>query len=434
MTKITIYSLNKTQGDYQQLIHFIVKKNKKIGKKLTKKIWLVFLLMFLTFITNEKILLASSKCNKLNEEEKKLCLKQEIKKTYEDIIDLKINQKKTLDKQLVVLDQEQARNQTELTIAQRTVLNLDDQIQDLTEKISVQEKEIVKSKAFLSIMMQAYYEYDQSGILGIVLANEDFSEILSDPDYVEQSSLKLKDILGTIKNDKAELENQKNKLDEKKKEHERIKSNLAVKKNELQYTENKKQELLGQTISERKKYEDLLDKIEDEIYDLESGKTINYANLPPAKDGYLDYPVASVRVTQKYGMTSYAKKGAYGGNPHNGIDFGISSGSNVFAARTGKIIGSGNNGRYAYGKWIAIDHGDGLVTLYGHLSKQLVSKGESVKGGEKIALSGNTGNSTGPHVHFSVFSAKSFEVAKSKYVSGLYIPIGYPVNPRWYLK
>jgi murein DD-endopeptidase MepM/ murein hydrolase activator NlpD len=200
----------------------------------------------------------------------------------------------------------------------------------------------------------------------------------------------------------------------------------------IRHHDDEQHALLGQTQADKARYEKLLSEIEDEIYNLESGKSADLSKLPPAKGGYFDYPVGSVRITQKYGMTSYAKAGAYGGKPHNGIDFGISYG-NIYAAGSGKVIGSGNNGKYAYGQWLAIDHGDGLVTLYGHLSKKLVGKGDKVKKGDKIAVSGNTGNSTGPHLHFSVFSSKSFETVESKYVDGLMIPIGASVNPMRYL-
>ena len=105
----------------------------------------------------------------------------------------------------------------------------------------------------------------------------------------------------------------------------------------------------------------------------------------------------------------------------------------IYAAGNGKVIGSGSNGKYAYGNWIAIDHGDGLVTLYGHLSSKSVSRGDSVKRGDKIGISGNTGFSTGPHLHFSVFVKSSYEVVQSKYVKGLMIPTGAGVNPMKYL-
>ncbi len=86
------------------------------------------------------------------------------------------------------------------------------------------------------------------------------------------------------------------------------------------------------------------------------------------------------------------------------------------------------------GDIVAIDHGNGIVTLYGHMSSQSVKKGQSIDTGDKIGLVGQTGYATGPHVHFSVFSAKSFEIVNSKVVSGLTIPVGATVNPLNYLE
>ena len=78
-------------------------------------------------------------------------------------------------------------------------------------------------------------------------------------------------------------------------------------------------------------------------------------------------------------------------------------GTKILAAADGKIVAMGNNGRYAYGRWMAIDHGNGIVTMYGHLSAYVKSKGLPSKQGTWDRRSGNTGNSTGPHLHFTVF-------------------------------
>jgi murein DD-endopeptidase MepM/ murein hydrolase activator NlpD len=167
---------------------------------------------------------------------------------------------------------------------------------------------------------------------------------------------------------------------------------------------------------------------------LEAGKLddLNLKDMPAFKRGLLAYPLKKYTISQGYGKTKFSKK-AYASGKHNGIDFGAPSGTPVYTPLGGKVVGVGNNGRYAYGKWIAIDHGNGMITLYGHLSSQSVSKGEKVDTGEKIGAVGNTGYSTGSHLHFSVFSSKTFELAKSKVVSNLYIPIGATVNPMNYL-
>ena len=90
---------------------------------------------------------------------------------------------------------------------------------------------------------------------------------------------------------------------------------------------------------------------------------------------------------------------------HNGYDFGISY-QPVFAAAAGTIEYAGWNGpteSSGYGQMILIDHHNGYVTLYGHLSRLDVSNGDKVQAGQEIGISGTTGNSTGPHLHFSVF-------------------------------
>lgn len=88
------------------------------------------------------------------------------------------------------------------------------------------------------------------------------------------------------------------------------------------------------------------------------------------------------------------------GKMHEGIDIGLPIGSSVTAAASGRVVTSGNmNG---YGLVVIIEHADGYRTVYGHNSKLLVSVGDEVQQGQLIALSGNTGRSTGPHLHFEV--------------------------------
>lgn len=108
--------------------------------------------------------------------------------------------------------------------------------------------------------------------------------------------------------------------------------------------------------------------------------------------GFLNPTVSSYKVTSKYGKRN--------GKMHEGIDLGTPEGTPVLATKDGTVIVAGEVS--GYGNAVYIDHGDGYVTRYGHLSTILAKKYQKVKAGDEIALSGNTGRSTGAHLHYEV--------------------------------
>lgn len=112
--------------------------------------------------------------------------------------------------------------------------------------------------------------------------------------------------------------------------------------------------------------------------------------------GGMVWPSDFTEITSWFGNRPYP--GAGGSTNHGGLDIGASMGSNVYAALGGTITSSGWNG--GYGNAITIDHGNGLSTLYGHMSQLIASVGQMVAPGQVIGLVGSTGNSTGPHLHF----------------------------------
>ncbi|XP_024357048.1 uncharacterized protein [Physcomitrium patens] len=85
---------------------------------------------------------------------------------------------------------------------------------------------------------------------------------------------------------------------------------------------------------------------------------------------------------------------------HNGIDIAVERGTEVIASTSGKVTWSGWKG--GYGKTVCMDHGNGYITLYAHCDNVHVQPGQFVRKGQVIALSGNTGHSTGPHLHFEI--------------------------------
>lgn len=113
---------------------------------------------------------------------------------------------------------------------------------------------------------------------------------------------------------------------------------------------------------------------------------------------YFHFPVDSRRITSYFGIRNSIKDGSK--EFHHGIDIGVSIGSDVYAARSGKVIKTGCS--EVYGNYIIIEHDNEYQTLYGHLREIYVKKNQKVSSGEIIALSGNTGFTSGPHLHFEV--------------------------------
>ncbi|MFI1227128.1 MULTISPECIES: M23 family metallopeptidase [unclassified Streptomyces] len=115
---------------------------------------------------------------------------------------------------------------------------------------------------------------------------------------------------------------------------------------------------------------------------------------------------------KKYTLSaSYGTGGARWAAKHSGQDFAVPIGTSVVAAHKGTVVKAGPNGAGdgpAYGNAVVIKHSNGKYSQYAHLSKVNVKIGQTVKTGQKIALSGNTGNSSGPHLHFEIRTSPNY--------------------------
>lgn len=163
---------------------------------------------------------------------------------------------------------------------------------------------------------------------------------------------------------------------------------------------------------------------------------IDPSMLPPLGHGVLLVPISGGldNITQGYGSTSFAQQN-YKSKWHNGIDIGVPVGTPVLAAEDGVVAATGDQDKFcykgAYGRFIVINHGNNLTTLYAHLSRVIVGKGEQVKRGGIIGYSGQSGWSTGPHLHFTVFAQPTFYMGPSKVCGPM--PFGGDLNPMGYL-
>jgi len=326
-----------------------------------------------------------------------------------------------------------------------TVKKLDLEIGSLQKDIASAQDDFAQKQTALSEIFKEMQTHDQENPLIAFMSTKSLSDGLQSMqglvDLNQSLSLKAAELQESFTVLQSTLSNTQQKKTSKELEAENLKNRKVIAA-ELQQEKTK---VLQDTKKKESAYQQSLDdlakrqaEIAAEIDDMEAqlrGK-INYQDIPKAGKGVLEIPLESVIVTQEHGYTKSAKK-LYKSQYHNGLDFGAPVGTPLFAAYDGKIVSVANQDLYcrkgAYGKYVAIQHSViNLTTLYGHLSLQVVHEGDSVKRGQLIGYSGNTGYATGPHLHFGVYDSSTFYIGPSK-SCGPKMPFGGDLDPRDYL-
>ena len=134
----------------------------------------------------------------------------------------------------------------------------------------------------------------------------------------------------------------------------------------------------------------------------EQGSTPSNPSTPVIATGSLMWPSYTTSIASPYGYRIHPIYGTY--KLHGGVDIGASYGTAIWAADSGKVVTSQDGWNGGWGNYVMIDHGNGVQTLYAHMSSRAVSVGQSVSKGQVIGYVGSTGASTGPHLHFEVWN------------------------------
>ena len=285
-------------------------------------------------------------------------------------------------------------NQTKQELAQlRTNLN------------SLQETE-KKRQDILNRRLVVIYKYGPENYLELLTQAENFSDLINrfnTLSYFVRNDLRLLDrvqetkskveathqaVQAKCKQVEAEYRQVSTTRDQVSREQQKMSRQVSVTKNELDKIQ-----------SDRAKLEKALEEYEATSREIEAAIRKNEQTNPSTSlgTGRMSWPVRG-RISDNFGWRYHPilKRKKY----HNGLDIAVRSGTPVLAADSGVVLVSGWQG--GYGNFIAIDHGGGISSCYGHNSRLLVRVGERVTKGQVIAYSGSTGLSTGPHVHFEV--------------------------------
>lgn len=364
----------------------------------------------LSAITNDSI---NQKKNQISESEN---LKKELKsnissaeKLKKQLESLKSDTRAYIEK----LDVEITAIQEKIEELKRLISEKEVEIEvitkELNEAIAVQEAQYKAMKERIKFM----YEKGDMLYLEIMLSAGNFSDFLTKADYIEQletyDRMKLEEYTNTREYTelcKQTLESERDALNEAKAAQEAEETAI----NELM---TEKENELSKYVSQIKQTESQIDDLEAELVEqtaiiesleaaiLAEQKAIAAANgvVLVYDGGKFTWPAPSyVAITDEFGWRTdpFTKTSAY----HSGIDLGSAYGTPILAAYDGVVVAATYNA--SMGNYIMINHGDGLYTIYMHASSLLVKNDDIVARGEKIALVGSTGRSTGCHLHFGV--------------------------------
>ena len=377
---------------------------------------LMFSLVLCFTPTNANAATTQAEIDELKEQRNQL--KEQQKEIQNTVNSLRGQQDKLIELK-TALDEKNA-----ITLQQ--ILNLEEQIALHEELIEQKSVELEKAQDIadeqlkrLKVRIRNMEENGRYNYIAVLFGAESISEFLSlmdDIGDIMKSDRDLensyKEAVTDLKTVKSEYEEARLELKEQKAELTNLSAQLEkdiVEANaailELEGDISANSAILSQLNAQDK---EMQDKINQKIKELnEQNKPSNPSNpsnpSKPSGSGTLTvWPSYCTYITSVQGNRVHPITGQYG--THGGTDIGASYGSAIYAAGSGTVVTAYNNSAYngGYGNYAMINHGNGIQTLYAHMSVCSVTVGQTVSAGQTIGYVGSTGRSTGPHLHFEV--------------------------------
>ncbi|ANS76064.1 hypothetical protein AWM70_16970 [Paenibacillus yonginensis] len=319
----------------------------------------------------------------------------------------------------------------ELAGISKEISDAEDQLRQTAKELDETEQRIQERSKLLDNRVRLMYTDGAVSYLDVVLSSTSFSDFLDRIDTLTAIANQDKQLLEEHKKDKELVLQEQKELEAGYAKTKKLYAEAESRKQVLADKEQEKQQLIAQYSDEVEENDDISaeqDKIlvelvtkqaalEKEKNKIRAEQIYTYKKQQAAKaaaakkasevpasshyatgDGSLGLPVGHARISSPFGYRIHPITGVK--KLHAGVDFAVPIGTDVHAAEGGVVVLA--EWYSGYGNAVIVDHGNNTWTIYGHLSKFKVEKGDTVKRGEVIAESGNTGQSTGPHLHFEV--------------------------------
>jgi len=351
------------------------------------------------------------------------------------------NEKKTLEGEVGRLDLSRKKIGTDIAVTENRVSAATLELEDLGGEISDKERRIVNGRAAIGKSFRTLHQIEDITLVEHILSATRLTDAWEESDKLRQLEASIQNEIKTLQTTKEGLTIDYRSVEERRAKLLSLKKELAGQKAVLDQNRKEQASLLSQTKNKESEYQKLLEEkrtakaeFEQELsaYENQLAYNLDPSKIPRPGSGVFAFPMAEdfiarcknkektygniYCITQYFGDTAFARSGAYDGKGHNGIDFGVPEGTRIGTALSGVVQATGNTdqykGCYSYGKWALVEHGNGLSTLYAHLSHISVSKGDVLSTGGLIGYSGKTGYATGPHLHFTAYIADAVRLVR----------------------
>jgi murein DD-endopeptidase MepM/ murein hydrolase activator NlpD len=338
---------------------------------------------------------------------------------YQAQIDARNNDQITLNNQLSTLQDQLASAQLDIDSVNLEIDQTNLEIKKLELDSANLNQKIEDQKQHLANLLSSMYKQDQVSTLEALLTNNSLSDFLNQAQYLADTNQEIGNNVEALKLNKDQLDQNKLSLDQKNTDLSSLKDQLTQKQDNLTYEQNSKSELLQETRSSEQRYQTLLEQAtlqqRQAEADISAAEQLMRQKMSQQQETKLNtgnntiaWPVPKNVINTTFHDPDYPYRKIIGEHP--GVDIRAKQGTLITAAAdgyVGRVVFDGSK-KYAY---IMLIHGDGLSTVYGHVSAVYVVQDQYVTQGEPIGRTGATPGSvgagpftTGPHLHFEVRS------------------------------
>lgn len=329
------------------------------------------------------------------------------KKELQKEIDRLKKEAKDATAEKAALDQRNGAIRAELENAEAQIQKYDELIDQTKRELEQVRQEEEAQRELFNSRVRAMEENGTISYLEVLFNAASFSDLLSTLDDVGEVMEADQRIFNEMREIRKTIEEKEITLEKCLAEAQEQKTILEERRKELQAEINEAAAMIAEISKDKDGYMALLKAEEAEAKSISSEikriqlELANQGKLPAATYGGYIWPVSngSRRITSPFGPRNNPVTGRY--QNHNGIDIGgVYYSTQVIAAKAGTVIVSQSGS--SYGNYVVVSHGTGNTTLYAHLSSRAVSVGDVVAQGSVLGITGSTGNSTGPHLHFEI--------------------------------